>query len=77
MFFERTGRITYTGTSAGAVYNLKGTIAPDGSVSGTADSNCQTFTMPAGSASSKHQVRHDDQDEKDDKDSDDIKVLPI
>ena len=41
--------ITYTGTQAGSVYNLSGAIAPDGSVLGTSDSNCQTFTMPAGS----------------------------
>ena len=41
--------ITYTGTAAGSVYNLAGTIASDGSVSGVVDSNCQSFTMPAGS----------------------------
>ena len=41
--------ILYTGASAGSVYNLTGTIASDGSVSGTVDSNCQTFTMPTGS----------------------------
>lgn len=44
-----TMQIVYTGTAAGTTYNLTGTIASDGSVSGTADSNCQTFTMPAGS----------------------------
>jgi hypothetical protein len=44
-------QIVYTGTAAGSVYNLAGVIAPDGSVSGTSDSNCQTFTMPAESAS--------------------------
>ena len=44
-----TMQILYTGTSAGTIYNLTGTIASDGSVSGTADSNCQTFTMPSGS----------------------------
>jgi hypothetical protein len=42
--------VTYTDTSAGSVYNLVGTIAPDGSISGTSDSNCQTFSMPAGTA---------------------------
>lgn len=42
--------ITYTGTSAGAVYELSGEIASDGSISGTVDSNCQAFTMSAGSA---------------------------
>jgi hypothetical protein len=42
--------IVYTGTSAGLVYNLSnGVVADDGSVSGTVDSNCQSFTMPAGS----------------------------
>jgi hypothetical protein len=41
--------ITYTGLSSGSVYNLSGVIAQDGSVTGTVDSNCQTFTMPAGS----------------------------
>ncbi len=45
-----TFTILYTGTAAGSVYNLTGTIASDGSISGTVDSNCQTFTMPAGSA---------------------------
>ena len=57
--WDATGNITnnninisilYTGTSAGSVYNLVGTIAPDGSISGTSDSNCQTFSMPAGTA---------------------------
>lgn len=43
--------ITYTGISSGSVYNSVGTIAPDGSISGTTDSNCQSFSMPAGSAS--------------------------
>jgi len=33
-----------------------GTINPDGSVSGTADSNCQTFSMPAGSVIQPSQV---------------------
>ena len=42
--------IHYTGQQAGAEYNLAGSIASDGSVSGTTDSNCQSFTMPAGSA---------------------------
>lgn len=41
--------IIYTGTSAGSIYNLtNGVIADDGSVSGTVDNNCQSFTMPAG-----------------------------
>jgi hypothetical protein len=55
--------ITYTGTQAGSVYNLNGTIAPDGSVSGTADSYCQSFTMPAGSlihpADDEHGSHHE------------------
>ncbi|HSW85528.1 MAG TPA: hypothetical protein VLF79_02875 [Candidatus Saccharimonadales bacterium] len=43
--------ITYTGTAQGTEYHLTGFINPnDGSVSGTVDSNCQSFTMPAGSA---------------------------
>jgi hypothetical protein len=42
--------ILYTGTAAGSVYNLAGTIASDGSISGTVDNNCQTFSMPAGTA---------------------------
>lgn len=41
--------ITYTNLAFGSVYNLTGTIDEDGSVSGTVDSNCQTFTMPVGS----------------------------
>ena len=40
--------VTYTGAVPG-LYHLSGTIAPDGSVSGNVDSNCQKFTMPAGS----------------------------
>jgi hypothetical protein len=42
--------ITYTGSAPGTVYSLTGTIAPDGSISGTSNSNCQTFSMPAGTA---------------------------
>ena len=42
--------ITYTGISAGSVYNSIGTIAENGSISGTTDSNCQAFSMPAGTA---------------------------
>jgi hypothetical protein len=55
--------ITYTGTAAGSVYNLNGAIASDGSVSGTADSYCQSFTMPAGSfALVKNDHDNDDRD---------------
>ncbi len=42
--------ITYTGIAAGAVYTSNGTIATDGSISGFTDSNCQTFSMAADSA---------------------------
>lgn len=45
-----TFTITYTGLSAGSVYNSVGVIAEDGSISGTTDSNCQSFSMLAGSA---------------------------
>lgn len=45
-----TFQIVYTGASPGSIYNGVGTIASDGSISGTADSNCQTFSMPAGTA---------------------------
>jgi len=38
--------IEYTGLAFGTVYTLNGTIASDGSVSGSASGNCQTFTMP-------------------------------
>lgn len=44
-----TFQIEYTGTAAGSVYNGVGTIAPDGSITGTVDSNCETFTMAADS----------------------------
>jgi hypothetical protein len=44
-------QIVYNNNAAGSVYNLNGTVASDGSVSGAADSNCQSFTMPAGSLS--------------------------
>lgn len=41
--------ILYTGINAGYTLNGIGTIAPDGSISGTTDGNCQTFSMGAGS----------------------------
>jgi hypothetical protein len=42
--------ITYTGASAVSVYNLtNGAVGVDGSVSGDVDSNCESFTIPAGS----------------------------
>jgi hypothetical protein len=45
-------KIVYTGTQAGSVYKLtNATINADGSANGTVDSNCQSFTMPAGSFS--------------------------
>jgi len=46
-----TFTIVYTGNNAGYTLNMVGTIAPDGSISGDTDGNCQTFSMPAGSAS--------------------------
>jgi hypothetical protein len=45
-----TFTIVYTGISAGSIYNGTGTIASDGSISGSVDSNCQFFSMGAGSA---------------------------
>ena len=44
--------VLYTGIGAGSTYNLSGTIAPNGSIFGTVDSNCQTFSMPVDSWSS-------------------------
>ena len=46
-----TFTITYTGNNPGYTLTLDGTIAEDGSVSGTSSGNCQTFDMPADSAS--------------------------
>jgi len=43
-------KILYTGINAGYTLNGVGTISPDGSISGTTDSNCQTFDMLAGTA---------------------------
>ncbi|HXY18333.1 MAG TPA: hypothetical protein VEH48_02860 [Candidatus Nitrosopolaris sp.] len=45
-----TFTIVYTGTNAGYTLDGIGTIAPDGSITGTVDNNCQTFSMPAGTA---------------------------
>lgn len=46
-----TFQIVYTGIGAGSVYNLVGVVnTADGSISGTVDSNCQFFAMPAGTA---------------------------
>jgi hypothetical protein len=45
-----TFHLVYTGSNAGYTLNGNGTIALDGSVSGTTDGNCQTFSMPAGTA---------------------------
>src|SRR3989344_6822900 len=42
--------IVYTGIALGSTYNSAGVINPDGSITGTTDSNCQSFSMPAGSA---------------------------
>jgi len=42
--------IVYTGINSGYTLNLEGTIASDGSITGTSDGNCQTFAMGEGSA---------------------------
>ncbi len=44
-----TMKITYNSTYFGSIYNLSGSIAANGSASGSVDSNCESFTMPAGS----------------------------
>ena len=43
-------QVVYTGSNAGYTLNGVGTIASDGSVSGTVDNNCESFAMPAGTA---------------------------
>lgn len=45
-----TFTLVYTGINAGYTLNGVGTINPDGSVTGTVDNNCQTFAMPANTA---------------------------
>ena len=45
-----TFTLIYTGTNPGYTLNGEGTIAPDGSISGTTDGNCQFFAMPADTA---------------------------
>lgn len=45
-----TFQVVYTGSNPGYTLNGVGTIASDGSVSGTVDGNCETFAMPAGTA---------------------------
>jgi hypothetical protein len=46
-----TLQIVYNNLGAGTTYNLVGTInTADGSISGTVDSNCQSFEMPADTA---------------------------
>lgn len=42
--------VAYTGTNAGYTIHANGTIASDGSITGTTDGNCQTFSMTAGAA---------------------------
>jgi len=42
--------LVYTGINAGYTLHGVGTIGSDGSISGTTDGNCQTFSMGAGSA---------------------------
>ena len=46
-----TFNILYTGIGAGYTLNGTGTINLDGSIDGTTDGNCQTFSMEAGTAS--------------------------
>jgi hypothetical protein len=45
-----TYQLIYTGTNAGYTLGGTGTIASDGSISGTTDGNCESFNMSAGSA---------------------------
>ncbi|MCA9346718.1 hypothetical protein KC960_04470 [Candidatus Saccharibacteria bacterium] len=45
-----TFTLVYTGSNSGYTLNAVGSVMPDGSVNGTTDGNCQTFTMAAGSA---------------------------
>src|SRR5579872_7228802 len=45
-----TFTILYTGTNAGYTLHGTGTIAGDGSINGTVNNNCQTFSMGPGSA---------------------------
>lgn len=42
--------LVYTGLNSGYTLHGIGTIASDGSISGTTDGNCSTFAMGAGSA---------------------------
>jgi hypothetical protein len=43
--------IVYTGSNAGYALNGVGTIGSDGSISGTVDGNCESFSTLAGAAS--------------------------
>lgn len=45
-----TFHLVYTGSNSGYTLNGAGTIAPDGSITGTTDGNCSAFTMGAGAA---------------------------
>lgn len=45
-----TFQLVYTGTGAGYTLNGAGTIASDGSISGSVDNNCEEFTMGPGAA---------------------------
>lgn len=45
-----TFQIIYTQSNTGYTLNGVGTIASDGSINGTVDNNCSTFSMPAGTA---------------------------
>lgn len=43
--------IVYTGLNSGYTLHGTGTIASDGSINGTTDGNCQSFSLNAGAAS--------------------------
>jgi len=45
-----TFAIVYTGINSGYTLNGDGVVSGDGSISGSVDGNCDTFSMPAGSA---------------------------
>jgi len=57
-----TFTVVYTGADSGYTLNGTGTINSDGSISGTVDNNCQTFFMPAGSATAYCQPTGFDRD---------------
>lgn len=44
-------QLVYSGINSGYTLNGAGSIEPDGSIHGTTDGNCQSFSMPADSLS--------------------------